>query len=119
MLDGGEHQSQGGNFGTRTKPSENTGFDLTDVTSMTDARPTTQMLDELTGGAFSAATSGERTSRIRDWLATEPPVESMQDVFRELSVKDKGAPFLSISKTSGCPGPLWIRLTNVCQRPNS
>jgi ATP-dependent RNA helicase SUPV3L1/SUV3 len=58
---------------------------------MTDARLTPQMLDDLTGGAFSAATSGERASRIREWLATEPTLELMQEVFRELSVKDKGA----------------------------
>jgi ATP-dependent RNA helicase SUPV3L1/SUV3 len=51
----------------------------------------THPLDGLTGGAFSAATSGERAARIREWLATDPPVEQMQDVFRELSGKDKGA----------------------------
>ena len=48
-------------------------------------------LDLLTGGAFSAHTSGERTSRIRDWLASAPSVEQMQTVFKELSGKDKGA----------------------------
>jgi hypothetical protein len=73
------------------KRSENRRFQLPHLTSMTDARHTPQMLDELTGGAFSAATSGERASRIRDWLTTEPSLELMQEVFRELSVKDKGA----------------------------
>lgn len=48
-------------------------------------------LDALTGGAFSAATSGERASRIRDWLATEPAPEQLQEVFKELSGRDKGA----------------------------
>lgn len=48
-------------------------------------------LDALTGGAFSAATSGERAGRIRDWLATQPPVERLQEVFKELSARDKGA----------------------------
>ena len=48
-------------------------------------------LDALTGGAFSAATSGERASRIRDWLATQPSTEQLQDVFKELSARDKGA----------------------------
>ena len=48
-------------------------------------------LDALTGGAFSAATSGERASRIRDWLATEPTPEQLQEVFKELSGRDKGA----------------------------
>lgn len=48
-------------------------------------------LDALTGGAFSAATSGERASRIRDWLATQPAPEQLQEVFKELSGRDKGA----------------------------
>ncbi len=48
-------------------------------------------LDALTGGAFSAATSGERASRIRDWLATQPAPEQLQEVFKDLSGRDKGA----------------------------
>ncbi len=48
-------------------------------------------LDAMTGGAFSAATSGERAARIREWLLTKPSPEQMQDVFKELSGKDKGA----------------------------
>ena len=48
-------------------------------------------LDRLTGGAFTAATAGERASRIRDWLLTQPGHEQLADVFKELSVKDKGA----------------------------
>ncbi|MCW8206648.1 DUF349 domain-containing protein [Verminephrobacter aporrectodeae subsp. tuberculatae] len=48
-------------------------------------------LDALTGGAFSAATSGERAARIRDWLATEPASGQLQEVFKELSARDKGA----------------------------
>jgi hypothetical protein len=51
----------------------------------------TQALDTLTGGAFSAPTSGERAARVRDWLATEPSADQMQEVFRELSARDKGA----------------------------
>lgn len=51
----------------------------------------TPALDALTGGAFSAPTSGERTARVREWLASNPPVEQLQDVFRELSARDKGA----------------------------
>lgn len=50
-----------------------------------------QQLDALTGGAFSAATSGERAARVRDWLASEPALEQLQAVYKELSVKDKGA----------------------------
>lgn len=53
----------------------------------TDAHP----LDALTGGAFSAATSGDRAARIRDWLATQPSNEQLQEVFDELSRRDKGA----------------------------
>lgn len=50
-------------------------------------------LDALTAGAFTAATSGERTARVRAWLAAEPgpSAEDLQLVFKELSVKDKGA----------------------------
>ena len=48
-------------------------------------------LDQLTGGAFSAATSGERAARVRDWLLKNPASEVLADVFKELSVKDKGA----------------------------
>ena len=48
-------------------------------------------LDALTGGAFSAATSGERAQRVRDWLASQPSAEQMQEVYKELSAKDKGA----------------------------
>ncbi|HTH80563.1 MAG TPA: DUF349 domain-containing protein, partial [Ramlibacter sp.] len=51
----------------------------------------TRALDELTGGAFSAPTSGERSARVRDWLATNPAAEQVQEVFRELSARDKGA----------------------------
>src|SRR4051794_27995331 len=51
----------------------------------------TQALDALTGGAFSAPTSGERAARVRDWLARDPSAEQMQEVFRELSSRDKGA----------------------------
>ena len=48
-------------------------------------------LDSLTGGAFTAPTSGERAARVREWLAAVPSPEQMADVFKELSVKDKGA----------------------------
>ena len=50
-----------------------------------------QALDQLTGGAFTAATSGERSARLRDWLLTEPSVEQMNEVYHELSSRDKGA----------------------------
>ncbi|HWI83146.1 DUF349 domain-containing protein [Ramlibacter sp.] len=51
----------------------------------------TRALDALTGGAFSAPTSGERAARVREWLARHPTAEQMQEVFRELSGRDKGA----------------------------
>ena len=50
-----------------------------------------QALDTLTGGAFTAPTAGERAQRIRDWLAGNPSAEQMQEVFKELSGRDKGA----------------------------
>ncbi|KQT10344.1 DUF349 domain-containing protein [Ramlibacter sp. Leaf400] len=51
----------------------------------------THALDTLTGGAFSAPTSGERAARVREWLAANPSAEQMQEVYRELSARDKGA----------------------------
>lgn len=48
-------------------------------------------LDALTGGALGAATSSERAARVRAWLASDPPADLMQDVYRELSARDKGA----------------------------
>ena len=48
-------------------------------------------LDALTGGAFTAPTSGERATRIRAWLSGEPAQEQLQEVFRELAARDKGA----------------------------
>jgi hypothetical protein len=48
-------------------------------------------LDSLTGGAFSAQTAGDRAARIREWLATDPASDTLGAVFKELSVKDKGA----------------------------
>ena len=53
--------------------------------------PTKHRLDDLTGGAFSTATSGERAAKIRDWLTSNPTSEQLQDVFKELSSRDKGA----------------------------
>lgn len=62
---------------------------------MTSANPAKKAdsieLDTLTGGAFSAQTAGDRAARIREWLASEPAAESLGAVFKELSVKDKGA----------------------------
>ena len=48
-------------------------------------------LDSLTDGAFTAPTSGERAARVRDWLLTSPSADELADVFKELSIKDKGA----------------------------
>ncbi|ABM38202.1 DUF349 domain-containing protein [Polaromonas naphthalenivorans] len=59
----------------------------TSVAKSAEAHP----LDGLTGGAFSAATSGERASRIRQWLATEPTPEQMAEVYKDLANRDKGA----------------------------
>lgn len=59
----------------------------TPSTKQAEAHP----LDGLTGGAFSAPTSGERTARIRTWLATEPTAEQMAEVYKDLANRDKGA----------------------------
>jgi hypothetical protein len=48
-------------------------------------------LDGLTGGAFSAPTAGERAAKVRAWMATDPSVDDMNEVFKELSHRDKGA----------------------------
>lgn len=48
-------------------------------------------LDALTGGAFTAPTSGERAARLRDWVGSEPSEDRLTDVFREMSHRDKGA----------------------------
>jgi ATP-dependent RNA helicase SUPV3L1/SUV3 len=53
--------------------------------------PEPHPLDALTGGAFSAATAGDRAAKVRDWMATNPSIEKMQEVFKELSHRDKGA----------------------------
>lgn len=50
-----------------------------------------QKLDVLTDGAFSASTSGERTTRIRAWLSQDPAPDVLQEVFREMGTRDKGA----------------------------
>ncbi|MFN7713595.1 MAG: DUF349 domain-containing protein [Curvibacter sp.] len=55
------------------------------------SRPDLQSLDEMTGGAFTATTAGERAARLRAWLQQDPAVELIQKVHRELSAKDKGA----------------------------
>jgi hypothetical protein len=52
---------------------------------------TNHPLDSVTGGAFSAPTSGERAARLREWLATEPTPEQMAEVYKEFSQRDRGA----------------------------
>ncbi|NBW68211.1 MAG: DUF349 domain-containing protein [Betaproteobacteria bacterium] len=53
--------------------------------------PDLSALDALTGGAFTAATSGERIQILQTWLLTEPSLSALQDVFKEMSHRDKGA----------------------------
>lgn len=53
--------------------------------------PEPHPLDALTGGAFSASTAGDRAAKVREWMSTSPSVEHMQEVYRELSARDKGA----------------------------
>ena len=61
------------------------------VSQQSPKPPEVHPLDAVTGGAFSAPTSGERASRIREWLSTQPAPELMQEVFKDLSARDKGA----------------------------
>lgn len=46
--------------------------------------------DPLIAGIFHAATSGDRSARLREWLQTGPGETQLQEVYRELSSKDKG-----------------------------
>ncbi len=48
-------------------------------------------LDQLTGGAFTVSTAADRTTRLRDWLASQPTLEQVQAAFDEMSHRDKGA----------------------------
>ena len=48
-------------------------------------------LDALTGGAFSAETSGERAACLRTWLASNPSAAQLQEVLKELGNRDKSA----------------------------
>ena len=66
-------------------------FCVVTVTSSSPKTPDLQALDNLTGGAFTAQTSGERASKLRDWLLTEPSQEDLQLVYKEVSARDKGA----------------------------
>ena len=72
-------------------PSRNKMSDTPEVPATPPKVQEVHPLDALTGGAFSAATSGERASRVREWLAGNPTPEQVQEVFKELSVRDKGA----------------------------
>ncbi len=80
----------------RTVAFEATSFfnDLHELFSVTQHTANTysqEQLDAMTAGAFTAPTSGDRTTRIREWLATQPPIEQIQEVYKELSTRDKGA----------------------------
>lgn len=66
-------------------------FCVVTVTSTSPKTPDLQALDNLTGGAFTAQTSGERAAKLRDWLITEPSHEVLQNVYKEVSTRDKGA----------------------------
>jgi ATP-dependent RNA helicase SUPV3L1/SUV3 len=61
------------------------------VTTSSSKHHDLQQLDELTGGAFTAPTSGERAARVRTWLASSPSADQLAEVFKELSGRDKGA----------------------------
>ena len=73
-------------FSTQSKASP-----TPDAPVVSAKTPEVHPLDALTHGAFSAQTSGERMACIREWLASSPSNEQLQQVFKELSGKDKGA----------------------------
>ncbi|MFI5446642.1 DUF349 domain-containing protein [Polaromonas sp. UC242_47] len=72
---------------SKSAKSETTPVSAPSQAKTAEAHP----LDGLTGGAFSAATSGERAARIRQWLTTEPTAEQMAEVYKDLANRDKGA----------------------------
>ena len=61
------------------------------MTQPENKTPDLAALDALTAGAFTAATSGERITLLQPWLLTEPSLSALQDVFQEMSHRDKGA----------------------------
>ena len=81
-------------FSLRKAPSSSNASESavnTPTTSKSTGANAQHPLDAVTGGAFSAPTSGERAARIRTWLATDPTLEQMNEVFKELSHRDRGA----------------------------
>ena len=79
----------GENAGLR--PSIATYPESTVTTTSSPKHNDIRQLDELTGGVFTASTSGERSTRVREWLTRGPSHEQLQEVFKELSGRDKGA----------------------------
>lgn len=65
--------------------------DATELTPTSGNGADVHPLDSLTGGAFSAQTSGERAACLRAWLASDPSAEQLQEVMKELGNRDKGA----------------------------
>ncbi|TSE31007.1 hypothetical protein Tther_00715 [Tepidimonas thermarum] len=61
------------------------------VSDTTTAKASLAELDQRTGGAFTAPTSGERAARLRTWLAGNPSADELAEVYRELASRDKGA----------------------------
>ncbi|WP_236640326.1 DUF349 domain-containing protein [Tepidimonas charontis] len=54
-------------------------------------KPTPSDLDLRTGGVLSAPNAAERSARLRAWLDSDPPMELLVEVYRELAHRDKGA----------------------------
>ncbi len=80
------------NFSILKKPQDSAVPDTPDTkAAKSPASAAAHPLDQQTGGAFSAPTSGDRAARVREWITTNPSPEKMQAVYKELSVKDKGA----------------------------
>lgn len=74
-------------FSLRQKPTADSTVNTPSAPKPATAHP----LDALTGGVFSAATSGDRSARLRDWLATDPSPDQLAEVYKDLSQRDRGA----------------------------
>ncbi len=63
------------------------------MTAHSDHSTDSSSIDQLTGGAITASTSLARTQLIKAWLESspQPSYEQMNEVFKLLSAKDKGA----------------------------
>ncbi len=77
--------------GSAAKPPQSSKIASKNAPMNAKSAPEPHPLDALTGGAFSASTAGDRAAKVREWMASNPSVEQLQEVYKELSSRDKGA----------------------------